>query len=271
MSTETVIVSETPIDGFESEVLGDDENIFAPDDDEEETEQNGEDDEDVDEDDDDASDDDDENIFEEEDDDDDEDDEDEEEEDDDDSPEPPRLASAQTQADAAAAMLAAKGIDYNSLVDEFQNGGLSEKSIKALADAGFSKDVIDSYVSGQQAKYDLYARDVQSLAGGEKGYEKLCRWAMKHLSVEEQREFDRAVESMDMGRAKFAVHALMARKQMATGKSPELVKAKATKHSGGAKPFSNIDDISKALDDKRYGSDPKYTKMVDARLMATPY
>lgn len=270
MSAETVIVSETPLEGFETETLGDDENIFAPDDAGEETEQNVDDDEDADDgEDDDTSDEDGENIFEEEDDDDA--DEEEEEEGEDHSPKPSTMAVAQTQADAAAAMLAAKGIDYNSLVDEFQNGGLSEKSIKALDAAGFSKDVIDSYVSGQQAKYDLYARDVQSLAGGEKDYEKLCRWAMKHLSNDEQKEFDRAVESMDMGRAKFAVHALMARKQMTTGKAPELVKAKATKHSGGAKPFNNIDDISKALDDKRYGSDPKYTKMVDARLMATPY
>lgn len=266
MNAETVIVGEAPFEGAEQEVFDEDQNLFAPDD--ADAGANASEEEDVSDDDASGEDEDDENIFEDE---EEEDDDDDEEEEEDDSTKPAGMASAQTQANAAAAMLAAKGIDYNSLVDEFQNGGLSEKSVKALADAGFPKDVIDSYISGQQAQYNLYAHDVQALAGGEEGYAKLCRWAAKHLSADEQAEFDSAVESMNMGRAKFAVNALLARKQMATGKFPELVRAKATKRMGGEKPFNNIDDISKALEDRRYGTDPKYTKMVDARLMATPY
>lgn len=264
MDSETVIVGEAPFEGAESEVLSDDENIFAPDDEgaddttAEEQDEVDEEDEDVDI----GEEDEDDNLFEDE--------EDDDSEDEDDTPERSGTASAQVQADAAATMLASKGIDYNNLVEEYLNGGISEKSLKALGDAGFSKDVIDSYISGQQAKYDLYVRDVETLVGGREAYTKLCRWALKSISKEEQDEFDRAVESMDMGRAKFAINALMARKQMATGKAPELVKAKATKQSG-VKPYNNVDEISKALDDSRYGSDPKYTKMVDARLMATPY
>lgn len=271
MDSETVIVGEAPFEGAESEVLADDENIFAPDDDstddtaagDQDEESDGDEDVDYSEEEDGAED---ENIF----DDEDEEADDDDDDDEDDTPQRPDTASAQVQADAAAAMLAGKGIDYNTLVDEYLNGGISEKSLKALSAAGYSKDVIDSYISGQQAKYDLYVRDVETLVGGREAYTKMCRWAMKNISKEEQDEFDRAVESMDIGRAKFAVNALIARKQMATGKAPELVKAKASKQSG-VKPYNNVDEISKALDDSRYGSDPKYTKMVDARLMATPY
>lgn len=267
-STAEVLISDAPIDGFEAETI-DEDNLFAIEDegtssgmadlsaeDEEMNIEDGEEDEE----------DDGENPFDEED--------EEDEENTAETDEPTKSlssASAQVEANAAAQMLATKGINYNGLVDEFLNGGISDASLQALEEAGYPKEVIEAYIGGQQAKYEVHANKVFELAGGEEQYAKLCRWAAKHLSKDERDEFDAAVESMNLAKAQFAVKGLMARKQTATGKSAELVKAKTSKVTSGVKPFINADEIAFALEDPRYNVDRKYTKLVDARLMATSY
>ena len=48
--------------------------------------------------------------------------------------------------------LKSKGVDFNSLAEEYNNSGeLSEESLKALEKAGYPKTVVDVYLKGLQA------------------------------------------------------------------------------------------------------------------------
>ena len=171
-------------------------------------------------------------------------------------------------------MLAKKSIVYNDLISEYrQNGGkLTEATAAKLEKAGYPKDVVAAYISGQQAVYDRYADKVKNLVGGEKQYGKLAAWAEKNLSRREKEEYNAAVESGNFARAKFAIEGMKARYTNSEGKPAKLVKGRTiSAKKATAKPFVDQDELIKALDDPRYETDRDFTIKVNRRLMQTDF
>ena len=183
------------------------------------------------------------------------------------------VESLQKQADACATFLAAKGIDYNALRDEYlADGKLSKANLKALADAGIDEELINGYIEGQQARFETYSQHVMAIAGGAEEYDKLCKWAAKHLSEKEIKHFDRAVDSNDVDEARFAVKGLMALREKAQGGSrPKLVHGKTSAPAKSVKGFRSLAEQAKAQADPRYEVDPEYTRKVDRRILASGY
>lgn len=183
------------------------------------------------------------------------------------------VESLQKQADACGAFLAAKGIDYNALREEYlEDGKLSKSSLKALADAGIDEALINGYIEGQQARFEVYAQHVKAIAGGEEEYGRLMTWADRHLTEKEKKHFNRAIDSNDVDEARFAVKGLMAMREKAQGGArPKLVHGKASKAQKPAKGFRDLAEQSKAMDDPRYEVDLEYTRMVDRRILASGY
>lgn len=178
----------------------------------------------------------------------------------------------QKQADACYKFLAAKGIDYNALREEYlEDGKLSKDSLKALADIGINEELITGYIEGQQSRYTIYAQHVKALAGGEKEYDKLMAWADKNLSEKEKKHFNKAVESNDVDEARLAVKGLVAMRDKARGARPQLVHGKTAAAPKGIKPFRSLKEQADAQADPRYEFDPEYTRMVDRRIMASDY
>ena len=183
------------------------------------------------------------------------------------------VESLQKQADACANFLAAKGIDYNALREEYlEEGKLSKANLKALADAGIDEELINGYIEGQQARFEVYSQHVMAIAGGAEEYDKLCKWARKHLSEKEIKHFDKAVDSNDVDEARFAVKGLMAMREKANGGSrPKLVHGKTSRPAPSVKGFRSLAEQAKAMDDPRYEVDPEYTRKVDRRILASGY
>ena len=174
------------------------------------------------------------------------------------------------QVDAIAGLLAKKGIDYNGIVAEFQaNGRLTAETITKLEKAGYPEGVVSSYIKGQQALYDRYADKVKAVVGGEKKYTELWQWAKDNLSKREKQEFNAAVESGDIGKAKFALNGLKARYQNKEGTVAKLVKGAPTR-TKSVKAFTEA-ELVKALDDPRYEHDIEFTRKVNQKLLATDF
>lgn len=183
------------------------------------------------------------------------------------------VESLQKQADACATFLAAKGIDYNALREEYlADGKLSKANLKTLADAGIDEELINGYIEGQQARFETYSQHVMAIAGGAEEYDKLCKWAAKHLSEKEIKHFNKAVDSNDVDEARFAVKGLMALREKAQGGSrPKLVHGKTSAPAKSVKGFRSLAEQSKAMEDPRYEVDPEYTRKVDRRILASGY
>lgn len=151
------------------------------------------------------------------------------------------------------------------------NGKLSEESYKALAEAGFPKLFVDSYLRGQEAVSNSYVQSVISMAGGNEAFKQLC----EYLAVEGTLEaFQDAVENRNSSsiRAfmKMTESGLRTKYGRPAQRSVAQAAVPATKPAStqeAIKPFASRAEMMDAMNDPRYQRDAVYNRMVMARLM----
>lgn len=165
----------------------------------------------------------------------------------------------------------------SSIETEFQTtGALSEKSYAALKEAGMSGSFVDSYIRGQEALASQYAAGIVKMAGGEQGLGQLLQYFDTVGSTE---AFETAVVNRDLATVKSLMqiaHSAMkatlgsAPKRDLTAKAPAK-QAPATKTTPAAEPYSSREEMVKAMSDRRYGNDPKYTREVEQRVFVSGF
>jgi hypothetical protein len=169
-----------------------------------------------------------------------------------------------TPEEAAKALADAK-VDVQSMSTEYaEKGQLSEQSYAKLAEAGFPKEVVDSYIAGQEALAAQRGQEGFKLAGGEDQFKAMATWAVQALP---QAEIDAFNASMDGSPAqmKQAILGLKAQFEAANGKDPQLVQG----NSGGNSPtgaFASRAEVTAAMRDPRYKADPAYRADVERRV-----
>ena len=151
-----------------------------------------------------------------------------------------------------------------------ETGKLSDKSYEALAEAGFPKLFVDSYLRGQEAVSNSYVQSVISMSGGNEAFKQLC----EHLAVEGTLDaFQEAVENRNSGairafmkmaesglRSKYGKPAQRSVSQNAMPASKPAVSANQIQ------PFTSRAEMVAAMNDPRYQRDAAYNRMVVARL-----
>ena len=162
-----------------------------------------------------------------------------------------------------------KGVELDGFYSEFydNDGKLSEESYKKLEEAGYPKQVVDRYMEGQRAVMEAEVREIFESVGGQENYESAKQWAMQNLTQEELRAFDQICDTGDKNALKLAVSGLYARYQAAEGKEPKLAHGHAP--AGDQAGFASMYEMKEAMRDPRYGMDPEYMKMVEAKLRNT--
>jgi len=159
----------------------------------------------------------------------------------------------------------AQGVDFDSLQNEYnEHGELGEASLQKLADAGFSNDLVKSWIQGQEALNTSYQTSVYETVGGEESYKEMLSWAGDNLSQAEISAYDRAVDSGDIEMVKMAVAGLQAKYQTVEGADPTLVAGQSTSSSGGT--YSSWAEVTTAMKDPRYETDPAYRQQVANKL-----
>ena len=159
----------------------------------------------------------------------------------------------------------AAGVDFSSLQNEYnEQGGLSEDAYAKLADAGFPQDLVNSWIKGQEALASDYQSSVQNIVGGADAYDEMITWASDNLSETETAAYDRAVSSGDLDMVKLAVSGLQSKYQAAEGSDPALIAGQSAPSSGGN--YSSWAEVTQAMRDPRYKSDPAYRQSVTAKL-----
>ena len=149
-------------------------------------------------------------------------------------------------------------------------GKLSDESYKALAEAGFPKLFVDSYLRGQEAVSNSYVQSVISMAGGNEAFKQLC----EHLAVEGTLDaFQEAVENRNSGaiRAfmKMAESGLRSKYGKPAQRSVSQNAMPASKPAASAnqiQPFTSRAEMVAAMNDPRYQRDAAYNRLVVARL-----
>ena len=180
-------------------------------------------------------------------------------------PQTPISTQQQAQIDEAHKTLAEAGLDYNKYANEYlEKGELSPESYTELGSKGMSTEMVNSWIQGQEAISDKLAETAYNSVGGQEKYKELVAWAGDNLAQEEIDSFNRALESTNKNDSLFAIKSLNAQYQMANGSSPNLLQGSTGGSSSGA--FSSLSQMSEAMRDPRYQTDPAFRDEVTRKL-----
>jgi len=159
-----------------------------------------------------------------------------------------------------------QGLDFRKYAQEYSEEGLlSEESYAELSEGGMTRDVVDTWIAGQQSIADQIKTKAFDSVGGEEKYNSLIEWAKDSLSENEIDAFNRAIENPNTDDVIFAITSLNARKNLAVGETPTLLQGDTgTKNEGNS--FKSVVQLTKAMQDPRYQKDPAYRDEVTSKL-----
>jgi hypothetical protein len=161
--------------------------------------------------------------------------------------------------------LEAKGLDLSEFEAEFmEQGQLSEDSYTKLEQAGFPRQLVDAYITGQQALAAQFQNQVFSLVGGEEAYTKMVQWASQNLSDAEKRAFNEVLETGDLAKVQLAVEALHSRYMKANPSAPNLLSGQPPTSSVAG--YASRAEMIRDMQDPRYEKDPAFRKLVEQRV-----
>ena len=146
-----------------------------------------------------------------------------------------------------------------------ESGELSDKAFDALEKAGLPRSFVEQYIAGQEAMSIQQAATIQESIGGAGNYEAMAEWAGENLADGDLDAFNAIVEGQSVEQARVAVKGLYAQFLAAGGKGPALVQG-STSGDAGVKPFGSTAQVTEAMRDPRYASDPAYREQVEKRM-----
>lgn len=172
----------------------------------------------------------------------------------------------ETQTEAEKAVEAA-GLDYSALQSEWESGGLSEESYKALEKVGFSKDIVDQHIAGQEALAQLTIMQAEEAAGGKEQLSSMQGWAKDAMSQAEKDAYNKAVSSGSKEEMLQAVTSLRSRYEAEYGRSPSLLGGRNASQSQAG--YASRAEMTSDMRDPRYAKDPAFRAKVTSKIAAT--
>ena len=152
-----------------------------------------------------------------------------------------------------------------------ENGKLSDDSYAQLAKAGYSAGFVNSFLQGQEAVAEAYITKIVSYAGGREQFDRV----VSHLKANSPHSMEAlydAMERQDLNTVRTVINLGMASQTKKFGKQPErTVNRRSAAPAGRTAPskiqgFESQNEMVKAMSDKRYGRDTKYTAEVEAKV-----
>jgi hypothetical protein len=162
---------------------------------------------------------------------------------------------------------------FVEISDRFdKNGGVSDEDFDSLSQMS-SKDLLDTYFkyhatqvakAKQTAATNDQLASIRNSVGGDEAYNSMIEWAGSNLTEAETNQFNDVVNSNNAAAISFAVEALNNRFRNQEGYEAPLVTGK--KASNSKKVFRSQAELSRAIADPRYSSDPAYRMDVEEKL-----
>lgn len=157
------------------------------------------------------------------------------------------------------------GLDFDALQTEYgSNGGLSDETYEAINKSGIPRDVVDSYIAGQEALATRIRTDMFSTVGGEENYGNIMQWASSSLDKAEVDAYNNVMGTSDPAQIQLAVRGLNAKYQAENGSNPSLLSGETTANAGTK--FESVAQVTEAMRNPKYKTDPAFRKQVEAKL-----
>ena len=148
------------------------------------------------------------------------------------------------------------------------DGVLSEEAIDKLSGLD-TKDLIKAYMqyNSQAQQASIAGSELQAIrdsVGGDAQYTEMVQWAANNLSETEIADFNAVTNTNNPAAIRFAVSSLNSRWKEGAGHEAELVTGRKAADNGAR--FRSHAELSRAIADPRYASDPAYRQDVEAKL-----
>ena len=147
----------------------------------------------------------------------------------------------------------------------WENGELTDDQYKALEGKGYDREIVDQYIQGQMALAEAQRVALVNAGGGEKAVDQMFTWAAQSL--------DKA--TIEAYNAKFdagGVEALMAMESLKAKYEASGLAPGRTFVQGANAPttptdvFRSVAQVTEAMSDPRYKTDPAYRQAVAEKL-----
>jgi len=186
--------------------------------------------------------------------------------------ETPEFNANEYYGEGLAEVLTEAQIDPQDISTRFQDSGeISEDDYTKLEGAGFSRQVIDTYLDGLRGTSgdaaEIATAEIEGIknsVGGDDNYTKMTSWAEKNLSDQDGQAFNDLMAQGNAAQIRMAVQGLYSQYTNAMGVEPNLVTGKPS--TSGPTPYRSTAEVVAAMSDKRYGKDVAYTEDVQRRL-----
>lgn len=151
-----------------------------------------------------------------------------------------------------------------------ENEELSDESYAKLAEIGYTKAFIDSYIRGQEALVEQYVNNVIEYAGGRERFDALYNHLETH-NPEAAQSLDNALTNRDLATVKAIINLAGESRAKAFGRKPTRsvtsraipAKPQTTKREG----FADRSEMIKAMSDPRYRTDANYRRQVEQKVI----
>ena len=170
--------------------------------------------------------------------------------------------------DGLASVLEEVGIDPQDISNRFaENDEISEDDYSKLSEAGFSKQIVDTYLDGLRnagMAGEVDAQGIKDSVGGDEAYGQMVSWAIENLPSDEVQAFNKLTDTGDGPAIKLAVQGIYSQYNNALGVEPNVYSGRAA--ASGHAPYRSTAEVKAAMSDPRYGKDVTYTESVYSRL-----
>ncbi len=158
------------------------------------------------------------------------------------------------------------GLDFDALQTEYQaNQGLTDDTYDSLAKSGIPREVVDSYIAGQEQLATSMRTKVFDTVGGEDTYTTIMGWASTNLNAGEVEAYNVTMNSGNTDQIQMAVHGLKARYTAANGSDPTLISGGTAAANAGGR-FESVAQLTEAMRDPRYAKDSAFRQSVQNKL-----
>ena len=157
------------------------------------------------------------------------------------------------------------------LNEEYAAGGFSDETYSALAEAGYSKAFVDTYIKGQEAVAQQFVNSVVAFAGGQEAFSKVSSYMAAQMP-DAVDTFNEAIERNDAKTIKLLINMTKSNMGKQFGKRPArtvVAKQAAPKAAPAVVAFSSRDEMVKAMSDRRYATDANYRQSIEQRVWAS--
>lgn len=159
---------------------------------------------------------------------------------------------------------------------EYDNDdGLSEKSYKELAEAGYSRAFVDSYIRGQEALVQQYVSGIMEYAGGRKSFDALFTHLQTH-SPDSAEALEQAMANRDLRTVKALINLAAGSRAKSFGKpaARSVTKRGVPATAAGApaaEGYTSTSQMIKAMSDPRYSHDAEYRASVERKVAVSNF